>query len=129
LHLIYYFIASILTLVFKNNSSDIYNLANFKNSYNKKSIDIASQINQSIIKSHYFFMEKYEIINKPPEHKSLTSLVMLANDEITGQIVAIKLLKHYNNYENEIKCRINMNKPSGRYIINILQENMIVSPI
>jgi serine/threonine protein kinase len=95
-------------------------LANFCDTQGKRVIDVASVVNRDELGSYLYFLGRYAFKSLRPEHISETCVLMIAEDSHTSDLVAIKFIKHLDNYIQEKESRAVGRVEDSRYVIPLL---------
>jgi ankyrin repeat protein/serine/threonine protein kinase len=108
----------IVEAVLNRKPDNAIHLAEFLDEHGRSAMDISSGVCKQVLKNCVYFMKRYEFKTTRPEHKSKTSMIMLAVDGFTEEHVAIKFLRDRENFLMEMSCRADLDP---KYIIPVLQ--------
>jgi serine/threonine protein kinase len=113
--------AIIVEAILKRNLAMAQQLCMAKDSSGRQAINIACTECQQILKQSLYLHGRYEIMSpSKPEHKSSSSIVHFAYDHGgDGEMVALKLMKHRDQFERELILRQNA-RLDPKYVMGIL---------
>jgi ankyrin repeat protein/serine/threonine protein kinase len=110
-------LVSVANSVIEQNSASIRELAYDMNEFEYRAMDIASKQCKKKIQSILYFMGRYDLSSSKPDYESNNSMVMFAQDSVTKQPVAIKLMRHKGHYLQELQSRQGLD---SAFVINVM---------
>jgi len=100
--------------------STVTELADVCDTQGRRVMDVAAVMNRDALRTYIYFLGRYAFKSLRPEHKSETCVVMIAEDCETVELVAVKFMKHVDNYMQEKESRKGGRIDDSRYVIPLL---------